>query len=50
MVDISLAYNVILDRPVLNYYGIVINIGAMCINLPALGGLAVVRKNQKSIQ
>lgn len=48
MVDISLTYNVIFGRPVLNYHrGIVINMGAMFLKLLALGGLAVVRDSQK---
>ena len=48
MVDIPFAYNVILDRLVLNYHGIFINMGAMCLKLPAPRGLVVNRGNQKS--
>ncbi|KAG8635744.1 hypothetical protein MANES_16G059350v8 [Manihot esculenta] len=48
VINISLAYNVILGHSVLNCHGIVIKMGAMCLKLPALGGLAVVRGNQKS--
>lgn len=50
MVDISLVYNVILGRTVLNYHGIIINVGAMCLKLLAPGGLTIVQPNQKSTQ
>ncbi|KAG8633852.1 hypothetical protein MANES_18G141017v8 [Manihot esculenta] len=48
VVDISLAYNVILGRPVLNSHGIVINMDAIRLKLLSPGGLAVVRGKQKS--
>ncbi|KAG8641014.1 hypothetical protein MANES_13G092290v8 [Manihot esculenta] len=41
VVDIPLTYNVILGRLVLNCHGIVINMHAMCLKLPAPRGLAV---------
>lgn len=48
VVDILLAYNVILCHPVLNYHGIIINMSAMCFKLLGLGGLTAVRGNQES--
>ncbi|KAG8633903.1 hypothetical protein MANES_18G146801v8 [Manihot esculenta] len=42
VVDILFAYNVILGHPVLNCHGIIINMGAMCLKLPALGRIVVV--------
>ncbi|XP_021600715.1 uncharacterized protein LOC110606273 [Manihot esculenta] len=47
VVDISFAYNVILGHPILNRHGIVINMGAMCLKLPAPGGIAVVQGNPR---
>lgn len=35
VVDISLAYNIILGRPILKFHRIVINMGAMYLKLPA---------------
>ncbi|KAG8643880.1 hypothetical protein MANES_11G076151v8 [Manihot esculenta] len=46
LVDIPLAYNVILGRTVLNCHDIVINMGAMCLKVPALGGLMIIQGNQ----
>lgn len=34
VVDIPLAYNIILGRPVLNCQRIVINMGTVCLNIP----------------
>lgn len=48
MVDIPLAYNVILGRLALNCHGIVINIDFMCLKLPGLGRVVVVQGSQKS--
>ncbi|KAG8655678.1 hypothetical protein MANES_04G060101v8 [Manihot esculenta] len=42
VVDILFAYNVILGHSVLNYHGIVINVDAMYLKLPASGRLVVV--------
>lgn len=42
VLDIPLAYNVILGSLVLNYYGIVINMGSLCWKLPVPSGLTVV--------
>lgn len=50
VVDIPLAYNVILDHSVLNYHGIVINMCPLCLNLLTQGELAVIRSSQKSVQ
>lgn len=50
MVDISLVYNVILGRPVLNCHGIVINMDFLCLKLPAPEGVAIVRVSQKLAQ
>ncbi|XP_021631828.1 uncharacterized protein LOC110629220 [Manihot esculenta] len=47
VVDIPFVYNLILDRLVLNCYGIVINMSAICLKLPALRGIAVVRGNPR---
>lgn len=47
VVDITLAYNVIFGLPILNYYGILINMGALCLKLPALGGLVIIQGSQK---
>lgn len=43
VVDISLAYSVILERLVINYHRIIINIGSLYLKLAAPGRLAVIR-------
>lgn len=48
MVDISLTYNIILNRSVLNCHRIIINMGALYLKLLVLRGLAIVRGSQKS--
>lgn len=50
MVDIPFAYNIILDRLVLNCHEIVINISALCLKFPTPRGLAIIRGNHKSTQ
>lgn len=50
VIDISLAYNAILDRPVLTCHDIVINMGVISLKLPTPGELAVIQGNQKSAQ
>lgn len=47
VVDIPFAYNVKLDRLVLNCHRIIINMGAMCLRLLTLRGLVVVPGSQK---
>lgn len=42
VVDIPLAYNIILGHPVLNYHGIVINMAFLCLKLPAPRGVTIV--------
>lgn len=48
MVDIPLAYNVILELSILNCHGIVINMDFLWLMFLALGGVAVVWGSQKS--
>lgn len=43
VVDISFAYNVMIDLPILNYHWIVINMGALRLKLPTPWGLAIIR-------
>ncbi|KAG8635625.1 hypothetical protein MANES_16G049870v8 [Manihot esculenta] len=47
VVDIPFAYNVILSLPNLNYHSIILKLGAMCLKLPALGGIVMVRGNPR---
>lgn len=42
VVEITLAYNVILKQPILNFHEIIINIDYLCLKLPAPGEFSVV--------
>ncbi|KAJ9134997.1 hypothetical protein P3X46_032223 [Hevea brasiliensis] len=48
--DTPLSYNVILGRLILNDNNILINVDCLCMKLLAPGGIAMVRKSQKSTQ
>lgn len=45
VVNIPLSYNAILGRTILNNHGVIIHMKYLCLKLPAIGGIVVVRGN-----
>lgn len=48
VVDIPLSYNLILGRSILNNYGVIINMEYLCLKLPAIRGITIARRSEKS--